>query len=62
VGNGRSDEAEVIVGSGDIVWTKSGINFVKVIGQSNGKVMRSNLDFQAWYEKNLKVNKKMSKL
>jgi len=55
--NGWSEEAQVIVGSGDIVWTESGIKLVKVIGQINGKVMRSNLDFQAWYEEHYKVNK-----
>ncbi len=65
--SGKSDEAEVIVGGGDVMWTNNGLHLVKVIGEITGKIMRTNRSFEAWYEQRLKVekdkkNKKTSKL
>ncbi|KAF3917736.1 hypothetical protein ABW20_dc0101245 [Dactylellina cionopaga] len=59
VWDGPSADAEVIVRSGDIAWTETGIKLVKVIEQITGETMLSNSEFIAWYDTNLKIKKKV---
>ncbi|KAF3936364.1 hypothetical protein ABW20_dc0101841 [Dactylellina cionopaga] len=56
---GKSGDAEVIDCDGDVLWTKSGTQHIKVRREITGKAMLSEPSFEAWYQNNFKLKEKV---